>query len=120
MSTFDSYIAASTFPALQTQFGQAVTYQAPGVDDVSLTAIVGSESADMGEDPEGRDWRRQRSVTFATATVSPIDIDNGSIVIDEESWSIVAIESETANLVKLRVEFSHGVEAGRPDLRSQR
>ena len=119
MSRFAADFAACALPEHQREFGQEVTYQDPEVDPVEITAQVGDERDEPGEDDRGNETlTRTRTLTIGRdpdsefgGVASPGV--HATFLIGTEEWAIAAIESQTEAVSRLRCVFVSAMNVGR-------
>ena len=110
-SLHDDMIAAYAVPDHMEHLGRGtpISYLVPGSDPVTLKAIVGAESSEDVESDGDRTRRRVRTVKITTdpdgaygGVATPVAARD-TMIIDDETWALEAIELKEAGLVVLRV-----------------
>ena len=122
MSVFDDIMLTQCAPAMIELHGQAITYQAPGQQVISLSAVVGDEEEELSGEGTGGTLEIVKRRTFIVNTDTSVPwggiaapLRNALITYEGGQWAIENVErlaGSTASLKTRRVALAQWASDG--------
>ncbi len=125
MSKFSDLVNSMGVPLLMDQLGDvdSVVYTPAGGVPVTLTAIIGPEETEQGQDEGGRCERVTREVVITTDPDSEYGgvaepATNATATAKDATWAVEEILSKTDSLARLQLLRKGITERSRPGYRT--